>query len=212
MIKYSAFENLSGAETAELRMCLCTTSKIYKKGDIIMQFGQSDEILGLIETGLAYLIRIDMFGNRSIIDYYESGDVFGRKLAPESEKDAYFVFAKEKCNVTFIDFDKLLKKCNKNCEKHTVFLNNLLMITLQKSQMHIDVLSQRTTRQKLITYFEYQCNKNGSDTFIIPLSLSDLSDYLSIDRSAMMREIKKMKTDDIIAADVNKITMKNRYT
>ncbi len=212
MIKYSPFDNLNTYETAEIRTCLCSSEKIYKKGDIIMQLDESAESLGLIDSGIAYLIRIDVFGNRSIIDYYEKGDIFGKKLSPESEIDAYFIIAKEKCKVVFINFDKLLKKCEKNCDKHSVLLNNLLMLALQKSQMHIDILSQRTIRQKVLTYLDYLQNKNMSHTFVIPLSLSDLSDYLSVDRSAMMREIKKLKNENIIYSDGNKFTVKNnRY-
>ncbi|MBQ8209753.1 MAG: Crp/Fnr family transcriptional regulator [Clostridia bacterium] len=178
-----------------------------------MQFSDKDRNLGLVDSGTAYLIRIDIDGNRSIIDYYESGDVFGKMLAPESEIDAYYILAKEKCRISFFNYDKLLSKCKNNCIKHTVLLNNLLMLTLKKAQMHIDILSQRTTRQKLITYFDYQRNKNLSDTFTLPLSLSDLSDYLSIDRSAMMREIRNLKEDNLISADGNRFTLKNsRYT
>ena len=212
MIKYSPFDNLNINETAEIRTCLCTSEKIYNKGDIIMQLDEFAEQLGIIDAGIAYLIRIDSYGNRSIIDYYEKGDIFGKKLSPGSEKDAYYIYAKEKCNVVFINFERLLKKCEKNCNKHTTLLNNLLMLSLQKSQMHIDILSQRTIRQKVITYFEYLQNKNLSDTIVLPLSLSDLAEYLSVDRSAMMREIKKLKDENIILADGNKFVVKNnRY-
>ena len=43
-------------------------------------------------------------------------------------------------------------------------------------------------------------NKKNSDEFEIPLSLSDLADYLSVDRSAMMREIKKMNQEGLIVS------------
>lgn len=177
-----------------------------------MQMTDDNDALGLVESGTAHLVRIDVDGNRSIIDYYETGDVFGKKLAPQSEMDTYYICAKEKCKITFINFNKLLSKCENNCIKHTTLLNNLLMIALQKSQMHIDVLSQRSIKLKLITYFDYLSIHNDSNNFSLPLSLSDLADYLSVDRSAMMREIKKMKTEDIISSELNRIIVnKNRY-
>ena len=40
--------------------------------------------------------------------------------------------------------------------------------------------------------------KNFSKTFTLPFSLTDLADYLSIDRSAMMRELKNLKNEGII--------------
>lgn len=212
MGKYSPFINISADEITGLRDCLCSKVKIYKKGDIIMQIAEADDSLGLVEQGTAHLVRIDVDGNKSIIDYYEAGDVFGKKLAPQSVMDTYYIRAKDNCKITFVNFNKLLAKCENNCDKHTGLLNNILMLTLEKSQMHIDVLSQRSTRQKLITYFDYLSIRNESSTFILPLSLSDLADYLSVDRSAMMREIRRLKNEAIISHDEKKLTLnKNRY-
>ena len=45
------------------------------------------------------------------------------------------------------------------------------------------------------------------NTFYLPLPLSDLADYLSVDRSAMMREIKKMNEENIIISEKRKITV-----
>ena len=43
-----------------------------------------------------------------------------------------------------------------------------------------------------------QSSKNDSPSFSLPFTLSSLADYISVDRSAMMREIKKLKDDGII--------------
>ena len=102
MGKYSPFFNISLAEITEIRACLCSKMKIYKKGDIIMQMTDNDSNLGLVENGTAHLVRIDIDGNRSIMDYYETGDIFGKKLSPQSEMDTYYIRAKEKCEITFI--------------------------------------------------------------------------------------------------------------
>ena len=63
---------------------------------------------------------------------------------------------------------------------------------------HIDVLSHRTIREKLMAYFMIQSSKNDSPSFSLPFTRSSLADYISVDRSAMMREIKKLKDDGII--------------
>ena len=50
--------------------------------------------------------------------------------------------------------------------------------------------------------------KNFSKTFTLPFSLTDLADYLSVDRSAMMRELKSLKNEGIII----KNRKKNNYS
>ena len=62
----------------------------------------------------------------------------------------------------------------------------------------INVLSQRTLRQKLILYLETIAAKEHSQAFEIPMTLSSLADYLSADRTAMMRELQKMRADGLI--------------
>lgn len=209
MIKYTPFAYMTEQETAEIRNCMCNEIKIYSKGDIIIQLPGFNEYICMVNSGIAHLIRIDINGNKSIIDYYESADVFGVLFSPDSSEDSFYIVAKEKCTVTFINYKKLLTRCEKNCDKHLRFMNNIILTAMEKSQIHIDVLSQRSIRNKLMTYFKYLNQKNKNIKFNLPLSLSDLADYLSVDRSAMMREIKKMNLEQIIESNGNSINLKN---
>lgn len=199
MIDYTPFKSLSSGETAELRRCLCTISKTYEKGEEIMSFSEKKNKAGIIDYGKAHLIRIDPEGRKSIIEYYESGDIFGKMFSPDSELSSYSLTAKEKCGVSFINSEKLTTKCEDNCLKHSIFINNLFACAMFKSHLHIDVLSQRTIRLKLIAFFENLKRQQKSDRIILPLSFSDLADYLAVDRSAMMREIKSLKENEIIS-------------
>jgi CRP-like cAMP-binding protein len=69
------------------------------------------------------------------------------------------------------------------------------------------LLSNKTIRDKLLTYFNNLSIENSSKTFELPLSLTDLSDYLMIERTAMMRELKRLKDEKIIKKVKNKITV-----
>ena len=46
-----------------------------------------------------------------------------------------------------------------------------------------------------------------SKSFTLPFSLTDLADYLSIDRSAMMRELAHLKEEGFIQKKGKKITL-----
>ena len=71
----------------------------------------------------------------------------------------------------------------------------------------IELLTQRTTRDKLLIYFSLISTRNLSKTFKLPLSLTDLADYLNVDRSAMMRELKLLKEDGLIEKIGNRIIL-----
>jgi CRP-like cAMP-binding protein len=50
-------------------------------------------------------------------------------------------------------------------------------------------------------------NDKPNRTFMLPFTYTDLADYLSIDRSAMMRELKNLKDDGFIKTNGKKITL-----
>ena len=73
--------------------------------------------------------------------------------------------------------------------------------------MRIELLSKRTTREKLLSYFNIISSQKLTKSFILPFSLTDLADFLSVDRSAMMRELKLLKDDNFIKKEGNRITL-----
>ena len=71
----------------------------------------------------------------------------------------------------------------------------------------VEILSKRSIREKLRTYFNILSTRNLSQTFSLPFSLTDLADYLSVDRSAMMRELKSLKDEGFIEKNGNRLTL-----
>ena len=71
----------------------------------------------------------------------------------------------------------------------------------------VDILSHRSIRGKLMSYFRIQSTKQNTLTFELPFSLLKLANYLCIDRSAMMRELKKMKEEEMIELDGRMVTL-----
>ena len=51
---------------------------------------------------------------------------------------------------------------------------------------------------ELLRYFQLQAAKGHGPSFQLPFSLSALADYISTDRSAMMRELKKMRDEKLV--------------
>lgn len=178
--------------------CLDPVKKHYNKGEIILHLSDEISNIGVMESGLAYLIMTDVDGQRSIVDYYDKSKIFGRPFTTSTERNSYYIIAKTKCTVLFIDYNKLITCCKNGCDKHYKLIRNMFSITVAKSQMHIDILSQRNIKNKIMTYFYYINKLTGIKNFRIPLSLTDLADYISADRSAMMRELKKLNESKTI--------------
>lgn len=87
------------------------------------------------------------------------------------------------------------------------YLPELILNKVTDLNTRIELLTKRSIRDKLLGYFSLLSTKNLSKTFSLPFSLTDLADYLSIDRSAMMREMKGLKEEGFIEKNGHKITL-----
>lgn len=74
------------------------------------------------------------------------------------------------------------------------------MIALRASQQanRIYVLSRNSIRKKILTYLNSIAAEKQTKTVILPMSYTTLAEYLSVDRSAMMRELKNLADEGII--------------
>lgn len=207
MNSFSALSHLTNADFIGLRECFSPVLRTYNRGEIITICSPENDTIGIITSGTAYLSTLNAEEQRRIIDYYQKGNVFGKHFLPDTEENLFYVMAKTNCTVEFIKYKKLINCCEKRCAKHVAFIDHMIMTTARKSLVHIDILCQRTLRSKLMSFFEYLSAEENSHKFTLPLPLSDLADYLAVDRSAMMREIKKLNEEGIISSDKRKVTL-----
>ena len=121
------------------------------------------------------------------------GGVFGELIAFASLPcDSVTVVCEADCVIVFLP-QAQLASCGKSCACHRQLLENLLSLISQKAfalSERVEVLSCRSTREKLLCYFRIRAGEEKSLSFSLPFTLSALAEYLCVDRSAMMRELK----------------------
>ena len=184
--------------------------KNFEKNEIITTYIVNRNMLFIVLEGSADLIRYDFNGNQTVVEKYKEYDVFGEIFYKININNELFVKAREKSKILMFNYDIFEKKCKKNCKFHEellIGLPNLVLTKVSDLNLRIELLSQKTIRDKILSYFRILSENNFSKTFTLPFSLTDLADYLSIDRSAMMREIKNLKEDGIL-----KKLDKNRFS
>ena len=191
--------------------CFQAVSRSYRPDDVIYDFSSSQNVVGIVERGEAALIRIDADGVETMMEQFRVGGVFVKTLDfSGSRSDVLEVVCRAPCEVLFFDYAHILKRCERACTHHSVLVQNMLRLMSDKAQAlseRVDVLSRRSIRDKLMCYFLQQRDRTGSDTFQLPFSLSVLADYIASDRSAMMRELKKMREEGLIENSGRNITL-----
>ena len=209
--KSRLFDDISYESYLAMYDCFHAYSRAYSPDEVICDFSGRCDIVGILERGEAALIRLDENGVETVMENLGVGGVFGRTLAfSGSRSDTLEVVCRQPCEVLFIDYPHILKRCERACTHHSLLVQNMLKLIVDKAQklsQRVDVLSRRSIRDKLLCYFHQLSEKAGSSTFTLPFSLSTLADYIATDRSAMMRELKRLREEGIIRSEGRKITL-----
>lgn len=208
--KTNLFYNISESEQKIMMNCFKTFTKKYSAGEIICFFDEIDNGIGIIEDGHAQVIHSMSNGSQTILEYLNTGDIFGQLFYFHGPRENISVEASTNCTIRFIDYEHIIKRCSKACPHHSQLVNNILLMIQEKTQQiceHLEILSQRTIRDRINTYFKILSAKNNNNQFDIPFTMSNMADYLSVDRSSMSRELGKMKDEGFIKIEKRKVTL-----
>lgn len=204
-------EGIKEADYEKMQQCLKTITKSYRQGEIIYSFDSEEKEIGLLEEGEAYLERVDIEGNKTMLDCLETGSVFGTAIAFANEKEEeYSVICTKDAVVTYIPYEHITRQCEKVCSCHRRLIENMLHIYAEKAREfgeRIEVISNRSIRSKLLYYLHIQAQRQNSQTITLPFSVTTLAEYLCVDRSALTREISNMKRDGLIYMERRKVTL-----
>ena len=190
--------------------CNKVQKKTFSKNEVITTYIEKRNQFCILISGTADLVRYDLNGNRTIVEHFSKNDIFGEVFYLVTTNNELLVEAKEKCEVLIYSYNDIHKKCKSNCKFHQIlaeYLPELILTKVTNLNMRVELLTKRSIRDKLIGYFSLLSNRNLSKTFTLTFSLTDLADYLSVDRSAMMRELKSLKEEGFIEKVGNKITL-----
>jgi len=208
----SLFANIKKQEISSMLTCLNAEKKTFNKNDFIFSAGDTVSKVGIVVSGSVQIIKEDFYGNRSIFDKIEKADIFGESYSYTlNAKLPLDIVASEKTEIIFIDYKKIISTCSSACLFHSRLIQNILTILATKNikineKMHH--LTQRTIREKLFSYLSLQSIKNEKKEFDIPFNRQELADYLSIDRSALSKELCKMRDEGIITFNKNHFKLK----
>lgn len=200
------FYNLDSRQKHRLLKDLEANTYIFKKNNIIMSSVKQDNIICVLVSGHLQIIKTDYNGNRTIIEDLKENSVFG-SITSSISNNEYDILTKEDSKIIVIDFNEIITYDESKSYYFNQFLKNLLTIMsnkIKKNNDRIEILTNKTIRDKLLAYFKI--NTNGK-IVQLPFTLTDLADYLAVNRSAMTRELKNLKDEGLIEIKDKKIKL-----
>lgn len=204
----SIFKNITNDEIEFMLKCFHAIRMTYKKERTIISSIINSNYIGVILSGTANMVRYDYKGNRTILEKLERNSVFGNIFTMLGNDIS--IIATTDCEVLLIEYSHVYEQCRKNCRCHSIFTSNILDLLSDKVNElneRLEVLSNRSIRDKLLSYFGLLVKGKSKRSFILPFTYTELADYLSVDRSAMQRELKNLKDEGFITTNGKRVTL-----
>ena len=159
------FDGINDENLLPMLNCLGAEQKKYDKNQIIFAEGSIAERFGILLSGEAQIVRVDYYGNRSLVGRVGRGELFGEAFACAEVKNLPVdVIATEDCEVLLVDVKRVTQTCCNACEFHNRIIYNLMKIVAAKNlsfHRKLEIISGRTTRDKLMNYLLFLTIRKG---------------------------------------------------
>ena len=207
MNELNIFNTIPPEEQKQLAQILDMRRISYKTNETIEE---TEGRLLVIESGSARLMTTDTDVTYNIIQILEAGDIISKEMLRSTKNITYNVRVFDGMSVLSFDMTRAQEAIKECLQAYGIFMTNLMRaasVTASRTFDHITITANRSIRKRLMEYFEMQKNINRSVKFKIPLSMAELAEYIGADRSAMLREMKKMRDERLIEAKNRSVTV-----
>lgn len=204
------FRGFTDSERKKILKCLSVKRRKCNTNETIMLHNEASDNIYVVLTGSAELAGFDYDGNKVVLERFTAGAMFSDMFFNPIGNEHFSVSATSPSEILSFRYSDALFQCENACVHHKKFIDNLFRLVSEKiiaQTQHIELLTKRSIREKLMSYFEREASKNGSFSFSLPMSLSSLADYLNINRSAMQREIRRLNNEGLMQTKGKKVVL-----
>ena len=206
------FSGVAEDEIEAMLSCLGARQNSYPKGAYVLHQGEYIRDIIVLVEGNLHIQKDDYWGKRSILGQISVGEMFAEAyVTPKSEAIRNDVVAVENSTVLFFDVKRILTTCSSACQFHAMVVQNMFFAISEKNRklvQKLEHMSQRTTREKLISYLSEEARQQNSASFTIPFNRQQLADFLSVDRSAMSNELCKLRDEGLLSFEKNQFRLR----
>ncbi len=191
--------------------CLQSNRKSFASRTLLYTSGETVPCLGLVLSGRVEIFLADAQGNQTLLSQTFPGELFGQSLAVTGgDRNIYEIYTSEKSEILFLYVPEFTSLKNCHCTYRFKVMENLMKLVSRENialMMKIQILTQNSLRQKILLYLSMLSQEQGSRTVALPFGREKFSSYLCSDRSAVSRELGRMKKEGVISLTRDTITL-----
>ena len=209
---YELFAGMSLEETNRMLECLDAHVISRDKGAAIFVEGSHATRFGVVLSGSLVVVKDGLDGKRSIIKRIGEKELVAAAQTFSGVKTMRVrVEADAPCKVLILNAERVGAPCCNACAFHTRLVRNVMRILAAKTlelNAKIEILSHRTTEERLLAYLHSFADKCGKSEFDIPFDRQQLADFLCVERSALSAEISCLANKGVLSSRKNHFVLK----
>ena len=193
---YELFDGMSLEEANAMVECLDGHVISRDKGAAIFVEGSHANRFGVVLSGSLVVVKDGLDGKRIIIKRIGEKELVAAAQAFSGAKIMCVrVEADAPSRILILNAERVCSPCCNGCAFHARLVQNVMRIISAKTlelNSKIEILSHRTTEDRLLAYLHTFAEKCGSNEFDIPFDRQQLADFLCVERSALSAEISRL--------------------
>ena len=202
------FENIDSKNKYKLLRSFRADIYKYSKNESVLSIVNENNNICLITKGSVKVVRTNESGNDSILDIIKENNIIFNSFISVNISECD-ILTNEDTEIISMNYSDVINYTGKNKCYNTLIKNLFIILenNAKDTNERISILTKKGIRNKLLEFFDILYSKTNSRNLYLPLTYTELADYIAVDRSAMSRELKTLKEEGFIQVTGKRITL-----
>lgn len=216
--KHPLFNGIDDDGMKQLFECFSFHHARFQKNEYIVLEGDPVTYVGLVLSGTVLMEKSDSQGNNHFFTEIRVSELFGDAFIGSTVRSSTVNYkAMTDCSLLIFEYKNTRTFCQKNCRCHMLFSENLMYLLALKTRSFmakIEILSTKSLRGRILRFLNImedypdivglkasrqQISRLKKNQVFVPLNHTELAEYLGVNRSALVRELGRMKSEEILS-------------
>ncbi|MAX71025.1 MAG: Crp/Fnr family transcriptional regulator [Flavobacteriaceae bacterium] len=207
--EFNALKSLSREEL--MRISSCKTGKIYKRGQVIFEEGETLNGVYCVREGVCKLTKLSENGKDQVVKLVVKGDILGKRSLVTDQKTNLSAVAINDMEMCFIPKSEIMDDLAKNPNFSMEVLKEMAN-ELKISDDTIVSMAQKSVKRRLaevLLYIHNNFNSESDEYLDIVLSREDYANIVGTATESAIRILSQFKKEGLISTKGKQIKIED---
>ena len=194
-----------------MRVSACKTGKIYKKGQVIFEEGETLNGVYCVRDGVCKLTKLSENGKNQVVKLVVKGGLLGKRSLVTEQKTNLSAVALNDMEMCFIPKSEIMNDLAKN-PKFTMDVLKKMANDLKDSDISLVNMAQKSVKRRMAEILMYIHDNFGTDNedyLNIVISREDYASIVGTATESAIRILSQFKKDGLISTKGKQIKIED---